>query len=1180
MSGFIVEITNFRITEAPIGDRAPRNSDKARCRSGELSRTVSGASGGQRLRMFSTFQSASRPSVSPHDSGNRIKLSEILASGVSMAMEPGEFNADSTFLKRLSRYEFRVNGGQTLRELRILFCKNLDEAVYAKQALGMPITDEIMMRPSLRVINVGDREPSPRTYEFSQEIYIPEDQSVSRRLFVFFVYGEEARLLVKARAVVMDENDQERVKYIGQHMNERDEKLRAQVERMKANTVMKLFRSEELIDLVGKTRDLPKPPFRYLLGAKNTLLAYRVFVPANRDSVVANLILLSIDATLLEYLAGTISTSHPIRVILVDLRGFGYSGGKRGHTPSRNQAYKDIGQLVRHVRGFSTKPVILGGYTFGAGLAVNYGNFSRHEKVDAYLLISPLFGRPWRSVWRQELKTMNGKDKIVTVRPAHLLLARLTSGKVGGSKYVFRMKFDEEAHEFSPMHVNKMTANYVMAYTVEKSASVFRRLAAPLGVLLAEHEEFLQTEKFKTALERVLPNHNDGETIMEIKGRTGLGMLMNGADNIAAWIKSLEIVKPWSVRAKEPVKPLISLEEVTALVGKIPNSVADSIREGVAGHIYDRVPRKTDCAQQCCVSYDLWEPSYLPGRPLGILVLLAPRLQAFAMPRLAEEHRIMVFRLDPWRFEGGSRCDVCPRKMWKFLENSIRLIKANFPGTPFFLGGVGLGASLVIGYARRPDKHPVNGYFLAAPVGDPRATANQSFSKGGGKTIDKTELLYGVVQPADTVADAAVRKTIEKAGYLPHLMGALQYGDLSKDLATEIEGLDAPSAVFLPSDHPTFRYEELEPRLAGFLKPPFKMAKLYGGDVYSMLGTAIPLLGEWLVQLSSSVAPRVPLLLGHPKMTDFEPIEMIGKGTFGKVFLVRHIDTSRFLALKVLEKETIVANKQASQVVREKEVLAECSECPFIVSYVGSFQDRRRLYLVMEFVIGGELFTHLNRVKRMPVEDARFYLAEVMVALEYMHERDIVYRDLKPENIVLDALGHVRLVDFGFARHLENGRCNSFCGSPFYIAPEMLSSQNYGKSVDIWAVGVLLFELLTGYPPFSGNTANEVYRKILFSNLEVPPSLDSESRDLLYCLLDPSPDTRLGSKNGLRDVMRHRWFKGIDWERARSKQLTPPLQPHFTFEGDTANFVKMSGASLDFEDDGGADKYENLFLNF
>lgn len=1156
-----------------MGERAPNNSTGTASASGRASLR---SSVGPRLRMFSTFQSASRPSLTQEEGNNRLTLSEIVASGVPLVMEPGEFGADSIFLKRLSHYEFVVRKREGLVNVRILFCKNLDEGVYGEQRLGSPLGDEIMMRPSLRVVPIGDRAASEQPYQVDEDLYIPENTAHSRRLFVFLVEGEENTLLVKARAVVMNDADKERMEYIGQHMTERDDKTQSQMakmEKMKKDSVMRVFNTDELIELMEKTRNIPKPPTKYLLGGKDTLLAYRMFTPANREAVVANLILFSIDSTLLEHLAASLSTAHPIRVILPDLRGFGYSGGRRGHTPSRDQVFKDLGQLVRHVRGFSSKPVLLGGYTFGAGMVLNYDRYGKHEKVDGYLMISPMFGRPWASCWKEDLVRMYQKEKIIITHPMPLCLAQLTNGKLGGSKYVFKMKIDETMLELSPMHVNKLTANYVMAYQVEKNPKLFKKMTAPLGVFVAENDEFLMPQRLQEALGPSLPD--DESCFFTMKAQSGLGMLLTMADDVATWIMGLNVIKPWSAVA--PPRSEISVADIDSLRSVVDDSIIESLSEGLRTHIYDSTPKLIDCPKVCPVTYDSWEPTYLPGRPLAVLLYLASRIHSAAVPRLAEQHRILVFRVDPWKIVNG-RLDVSERRVWQFFETSIRLIKANFPGTPFFIGGVGIGATLVAGYAKRRERHPVNGYVLIAPIADPKSPQNKRFVRDCEASL--STMHYGVRQGPKLTAEQNI--ILRKAGYLPGLVDELRDRlRLSADIVADIQALDAPASVLLPRYSSCFDYEKLEPELGRFLKPPFKSVQLFLGDVYHVISESTRLLGEWMVQLSTSMAPRFPLVLRNPTMQDFEPIEMIGKGTFGKVFLVRHIQSSRFLAMKVLEKETVVSAKQTSQVVREKHVLSECSNCPFIVSFVGSFQDPLRLYLVMEFVIGGELFTRLNAVKRFSPNEARFYIAEVIVAMSFLHERDIVYRDLKPENIVLDALGHVRLVDFGFARHLENGRCKSFCGSPFYIAPEMLSNSRYGKSVDIWALGVLLYELLTGAPPFSGNTANEVYRKILFSNVQVPSFVDSESRDLLLALLDPSPDTRLGSNHGLQEVMRHRWFKGVDWERVRLKQLPPPFQPHFTFEGDTTNFVKIGAGTIDFDESPAMpDKYGNLFEGF
>lgn len=1157
---------SFTITEAPVDGQLPITASPS---------TRSG--GSSRLRLFSTFQSAARPSVSSEDSHNRLKLSDILANGVPMAADPDEYTADQTFIRRLAHFEFNVY--KPLHNVRILFCKNLDDLVFGEQVLGETVRNSIRMRPNMRVMPIGDRDPrdelgNPQQVE--QEIYLPEDTLTgsARRLFVFIVYGNEDRLLLKAKAVIMTSSDAERVEYIKEHMMERDERIQCLAKKIAADqTVMSQYDAEEFATFMQRNERLAIPPTRYLLGQKNVLLAYRTFEPANKDSIVANLIIASTEPVFLLSLATTLSTLHPIRVILMHLRGFGYSGGKRGHTPSLRTLFQDLGQIVRHVKGFSRKPIILGGNAFAGGMIVNYERFRGHEPVDGYVLISPFMGLKWKFAWRDELATMR-KDKVLNTRMGWFLLTKLTGGRLGGSRYVVDFKLNEHAYEFSPALYNRMTANYVRAFQVDSDAFK-REFSAPLAFLVAGKDEFLHMDRVR---ERIQPMLQGESRFILQEGKTGLGLLLSADRELVEWIMGLQAVRPWLLRAKGPVEPIINRLDLALLKAFLPPAVYEGTERGLEQHVYDRLPRETDC--RTC-TYDLWEPSYLPGRPLGVLLMVAPRCQAFWLPALAEHYRMTIYRLNPWQRD-GARVLATPKVVWQVLQHVLHIIKANHPDAPLFIGGIGYGASLILGYSQHPQREAVNGYVLVSPPMAIKSSHNRRWLQDSSIKTDTSLIMFNEPLPRVGEPPKSQYELLGRVGYIPHLIRDPENLYLSKDIVAEIKSLDAPTAVFLPANHPYMNISLLFEELGGILRPPFKLASCLPGDLGRLIEEVSAPLGDWLSQLSSSVAPRAPLVLSGPvSILDFEPIEMIGKGTFGKVWLVRHSTSKRFLALKVLDKEVIIQHKQVKQVMREKEVLSECSTCPFIVNFIGSFQDTQRLFLAMEFVIGGELFTRINTVGRLSVEDARFYVCEALMALTFMHERDIVYRDLKPENIVLDAMGHIRLVDFGFARHLESGRCGSFCGSPYYIAPEMLSTSTYGKSVDIWALGVLTYELLVGAPPFSGKTANEVYKRILFSSLEIPPSLDPDSRDLISCLLDPSPENRLGCRGptGITEVAKHRWFKGVDWDRVRRKQVPPPYQPQFTFEGDTTNFMKFAGAVL-AADPGGSDKYEGLFRNY
>ncbi|KAF8926234.1 AGC protein kinase Gad8, partial [Haplosporangium bisporale] len=279
----------------------------------------------------------------------------------------------------------------------------------------------------------------------------------------------------------------------------------------------------------------------------------------------------------------------------------------------------------------------------------------------------------------------------------------------------------------------------------------------------------------------------------------------------------------------------------------------------------------------------------------------------------------------------------------------------------------------------------------------------------------------------------------------------------------------------------------------------------------------------------------------------FDLLKVIGKGSFGKVMQVRKRDTSRIYALKILRKAHIISRS-------ERTVLAQINN-PFIVPLKFSFQSPEKLYLVLAFVNGGELFHHLQREGRFSEERSRFYAAELMCALECLHGFNVVYRDLKPENILLDYTGHIALCDFGLCKlgMTETETTNTFCGTPEYLAPELLLGQGYTKTVDWWTLGVLLYEMLTGLPPFYDENIHEMYRKILQDELRFPDEVAPDARALLSALLTRDPNQRLGS-NGSSAIKQHPFFKPISFPHLMAKKIQPPFKPSVTSAIDTSNF--------------------------
>lgn len=293
---------------------------------------------------------------------------------------------------------------------------------------------------------------------------------------------------------------------------------------------------------------------------------------------------------------------------------------------------------------------------------------------------------------------------------------------------------------------------------------------------------------------------------------------------------------------------------------------------------------------------------------------------------------------------------------------------------------------------------------------------------------------------------------------------------------------------------------------------------------------------------------------------DFDVLRLLGKGTFGQVYQVRNRDNGRIYAMKILSKKLIVKKKEIAHTIGERNILVRtlAAASPFIVGLKFSFQTVTDLYLVTDYMSGGELFWHLQKEGRFGEERAKFYIAELVLALEHLHDNDIVYRDLKPENILLDANGHIVLCDFGLSKaNLNNdGTTNTFCGTTEYLAPEVLLDESgYTKMVDFWSLGVLIFEMCCGWSPFYADNTQQMYKNIAFGKVRFPKEvLSPEGRSFVKGLLNRNPKHRLGAVNDARELKEHPFFQDVDWKLLRAKTIPPPFKPHLASETDTSNF--------------------------
>ncbi|XP_008197146.1 cGMP-dependent protein kinase, isozyme 2 forms cD4/T1/T3A/T3B isoform X3 [Tribolium castaneum] len=296
----------------------------------------------------------------------------------------------------------------------------------------------------------------------------------------------------------------------------------------------------------------------------------------------------------------------------------------------------------------------------------------------------------------------------------------------------------------------------------------------------------------------------------------------------------------------------------------------------------------------------------------------------------------------------------------------------------------------------------------------------------------------------------------------------------------------------------------------------------------------------------------------HVQLTDLKKLTTLGVGGFGRVELVQiQGDSNRSFALKQMKKAQIVETRQQQHIMSEKEIMGEAN-CDFIVKLFKTFKDRKYLYMLMESCLGGELWTVLRDKGHFDDATTRFYTACVVEAFDYLHSRNIIYRDLKPENLLLDNQGYVKLVDFGFAKKLHSGRKTwTFCGTPEYVAPEVILNKGHDISADYWSLGVLMFELLTGTPPFTGADPMKTYNIILkgIDAIDFPRNITRNAMALIKKLCRDNPAERLGyQKGGISEIQKHKWFDGFNWEGLVNRTLTPPILPQVKHVTDTSNF--------------------------
>ena len=290
---------------------------------------------------------------------------------------------------------------------------------------------------------------------------------------------------------------------------------------------------------------------------------------------------------------------------------------------------------------------------------------------------------------------------------------------------------------------------------------------------------------------------------------------------------------------------------------------------------------------------------------------------------------------------------------------------------------------------------------------------------------------------------------------------------------------------------------------------------------------------------------------------DFTKIRLIGRGSYGNVYLVRYIKNNHVYAMKVYSKSDLREKNQEDNTKSERNLQTQIN-FPFIVSVKFAFQTESKLFLVQEFIQGGDLFNQIHSNPKFSTEKTRFYSAEIIIAIEYLHNNNMIYRDLKPENILIGLDGHIKITDFGLSKKYNKiEKAFTICGTLQYIAPEILEGSGYNESVDWWSLGVIMFEMITSKLPFRIKQDSQPNPDIYKKNIIYPTWMDETAKDLINKLLNINPLLRIGSGiNGCDDIKKHEFFKDIDWNKALNKKLKPPFIPKVEDETDIKYFEK------------------------
>jgi len=397
-------------------------------------------------------------------------------------------------------------------------------------------------------------------------------------------------------------------------------------------------------------------------------------------------------------------------------------------------------------------------------------------------------------------------------------------------------------------------------------------------------------------------------------------------------------------------------------------------------------------------------------------------------------------------------------------------------------------------------------------------------------------------------------KVVEEDGKEAKTVGTVKHGDAFGERALLMNEPRA-ATVIATKDLKLLRINRTDfDLMLGPLQELMKRSLGQQGILHKRAESKVTTTGESL--RPSTITPKIQMEKIEYK--NLKVLGLLGKGAFGTVHLVKDLTTSKTYALKSVSKALVVEAGQEAHIMGEKRIMEQVNH-PFIIRLHQTYKDKKLLYFLMEVSLGGDFFGYLREKFNFPDKQAKFYAACVVLILEHMHNLDIIYRDLKPENLLVDQFGYVKMIDFGFACWIGNGRTYTLCGTPDYMSPEIVAGKGHGKGVDLWTLGVLIYEMLAGYAPFYDDEPMKMYEKISSGFIAFPEHFSKEAKEVIWELLQQNPNKRLGvGRDGFKRLKRHSWFKGVDWQALQERKIKAPYIPNIKSPEDISNFHQYS----------------------